>query len=732
MSAPTIAETLKFACLQMAAEALYGLVAVSTEPNQPPPALRPGQPIDGQIDPAWLTTGNLHASKFAATEATRFAGLWEVVEHISNTTTGFSGTLFKAKETRPDLGIVKDELVLCFRSTEFIDDHARDNTATNVLEIKEKGFAFGQLSDMEAWYADLGKPGGPLAGKTVSVTGYSLGAHLATAFSLMHPGVATQVINFNGAGLGKIDTADGTLAGTQAKLREMIDAFRALRIEGETTGLIRRFRTAEGTEAYLDLRARLAANNGIPGNAVSGQFDTALFGIAGRVQPTDPEDANRDDRQADYDLLHEALSRMQSVFDAAHAAPLLNSGSNEGPPNPANIRDTYTRLDGSQAPAIADELLDYQLAVVLTAKRFQTESLSDANGVKAARGEPTRGNGWPLQNQWDVIATETTSDPWYMVAYSQFRYGNDLKLYIEDQPFARGTSVPRVVVKTAMAGLSPQLLVSGYANNDFGDTHSLVLIVDSLSVMSLMARIDPAFTPELAANIFDATTASKAITQSVRQGKAEGDTLETVVNALGRLLLGPPYTPLGLTGLNEGNTWWNPEQREKLAQAIQSINTELDAGPQPQRSIVSLASLSTADLQSAASNPDALATRYALKELNPFAVFGADYSAHQTSRALYDPTVSVTSHESARDHQHFADGQIDMLRRGGDDHFILPQLVGVSPTDAHGLEAGLTHTQGDGAKWLLGGTTVDWTSRRWRDGKSGQLLGNCTAWRTVA
>jgi hypothetical protein len=37
---------------------------------------------------------------------------------------------------------------MSFRSTEFIDDAARDNQATNAMEIKEAGFAFGQIRDM--------------------------------------------------------------------------------------------------------------------------------------------------------------------------------------------------------------------------------------------------------------------------------------------------------------------------------------------------------------------------------------------------------------------------------------------------------------------------------------------------------------------------------------------------------------------------------------------------------
>jgi hypothetical protein len=50
-------------------------------------------------------------------------------------------------------------LALSFRSTEFIDDAARDNEATNKLEINDFGFAFGQLADRETRYAKLKKLG---------------------------------------------------------------------------------------------------------------------------------------------------------------------------------------------------------------------------------------------------------------------------------------------------------------------------------------------------------------------------------------------------------------------------------------------------------------------------------------------------------------------------------------------------------------------------------------------
>ena len=59
---------------------------------------------------------------------------------------------------------------MSFRSTEFIDDAARDNQATNTFEIKDTGFAWGQIADMEAWYAELKADETKLGNNAFSVT----------------------------------------------------------------------------------------------------------------------------------------------------------------------------------------------------------------------------------------------------------------------------------------------------------------------------------------------------------------------------------------------------------------------------------------------------------------------------------------------------------------------------------------------------------------------------------
>ena len=82
MPSLTVAEYLKFANLQMAAEALYNFDANKNS------NLIPGQDATGLLTADNLTTGNRHASAFAPTQVT-FSQLtddWAVVEHKSNTT----------------------------------------------------------------------------------------------------------------------------------------------------------------------------------------------------------------------------------------------------------------------------------------------------------------------------------------------------------------------------------------------------------------------------------------------------------------------------------------------------------------------------------------------------------------------------------------------------------------------------------------------------------------------
>ncbi|MDO9003436.1 MAG: hypothetical protein Q7V20_08305 [Aquabacterium sp.] len=162
-NSPQVNDYLQYANLQMAAEAF----------------LRNGDTkyYQGEALGAALVLGNNHASRFIRAQVNEFSSKWDVIEQIENTPTGFSGTLFQNKSTH--------EYVISFRSTEFIDDSVRDNRATHIMEVKEYGFALGQIRDMASWYASLKEEGKIPVGQQISVTGYSLGGHLATAFNML-------------------------------------------------------------------------------------------------------------------------------------------------------------------------------------------------------------------------------------------------------------------------------------------------------------------------------------------------------------------------------------------------------------------------------------------------------------------------------------------------------------------------------------------------------------------
>ena len=115
MATPTIADYLNYANLQMAAEAFL----------KNPDTGAKNYTGDNLIGA--LIAGNDRALRFTASEATKFESEWTVVDQCPNTTTGFSGTLFRCNITDEARGLKAGEYVISFRSTEFIDDAVKDS-----------------------------------------------------------------------------------------------------------------------------------------------------------------------------------------------------------------------------------------------------------------------------------------------------------------------------------------------------------------------------------------------------------------------------------------------------------------------------------------------------------------------------------------------------------------------------------------------------------------------------
>jgi pimeloyl-ACP methyl ester carboxylesterase len=301
---------LQYGNLQMAAESLFGVL-----PSDPPGTVRGGA---GSMTLDSLGLGNRRASLFPEPLAQDFLNTgWEVVEHKSNTTTGFSGTLFRNPQ---------GEYVLSFRSTEFADDAARDNQATNTLEIKEKGWAFGQIADMQAWYQSLCAGPNPRipAGAPLTVTGYSLGGHLATAFTLLYPSAITATYTFNGAGVGLL--TDGY------SLAQVMANFNSRNAAAGNADL---FSNSIARDTYNQLRVLFSGHTAVN----SGDVQMALELIANRI--VDANDAG----PAQLILLRGAVQRVGRIVSEAELARLRRAPHSRAP-RPTLTREASGRSQG--------------------------------------------------------------------------------------------------------------------------------------------------------------------------------------------------------------------------------------------------------------------------------------------------------------------------------------------------------------------------------------------------
>lgn len=140
--------------------------------------------------------------------AERFFNDYEVLDQFANNQFGFSATLLRHRST--------GENTLSFKSLEYPNqnrggDWERDGLPGAAGEIGFLGFAVGQLASMEEYYRRLRAPDGRLAGvEQINVTGYSLGGHLATVFTLMHAEDVKQTVTLNAAGHGNPHVAVAT------------------------------------------------------------------------------------------------------------------------------------------------------------------------------------------------------------------------------------------------------------------------------------------------------------------------------------------------------------------------------------------------------------------------------------------------------------------------------------------------------------------------------------------
>lgn len=357
-----------------------------------------------------LMDSNRHASRFTDTQAKKFADAntgWTVVSQysadnpgtenvIETSTTGFSGTLFKNNQT--------GEYVLSFRSTELIDDAARDNRATNTLEISNTGFAFGQIAEMEAWYSQIKSTIGDPS--QLSVTGYSLGGHLATVFNLLRKeeGVKLkQVVTFNGAGVGEWKTTS---------LTQLVSGFSTLLAEAKSGDLSQRIGITDPALKAIYLQVRQALQNGQDPSSTDLETLQTWSSNATESGAGNTIAVQIGKQSALILAAWESIKAIKT--DLAHIATVTPGDGSASVPNEVQLLD------------IAQAQLDYQIAIQLTKSKASSGSLV-ADAIQALLGKSYGSE--ILSNQFDVVGGGSPS----AVANSKYHWGSNFNVFIEDQ-----------------------------------------------------------------------------------------------------------------------------------------------------------------------------------------------------------------------------------------------------------------------------------------------------------
>lgn len=572
------------------------------------------------------------ASRLSIQQIEEFFSTFDIIDHLPNQTSGFSATLLKNK--------VNGEYTLAFRSTEYRGieyggDAERDSVRGAAGDIAFNGMALTQLSSMEKYWTSLinGKRSGGATpddpGRTdktnlrtteidafaaavnggikINVSGYSLGGHLATMFSVFHGEKVNSLYLFNSSGTGEIAPE-----ATRTTYRQILEAYD--------------YWMLPENKEILEIQAvawasRAAGRTG----ALDLLRDRALITLGNFIPKEIPTAA----------LLQSAPLVAASLL--AQATLQERFGAPKG-------KDGLPVLASSARSFLASLILadDLRGSVEIFADRnlgVRYQSLQE-RGLIAGHVKIYQVSGVPAEGA--TALTKFTNmvnyTDWNIVADSSIRAAKDAELisvYIENQPTAAG--IP--FFDASWAG-------------DFGTTHSITLIVDSLAVTRMMQRIDPDLDRVHAELIMRAASdlRKQHYTFLKSSALAEHDTLEHVVDGFGRLLFGRQVAGaidwrLSLASADGVAAYGDINLRNAFYERLSAIEDELESSGFADRlSVLSLSAATSNSLfdDASANTTRGAGVRYALRELNPFVVLGVDdlYTAYGRGEALklYDAT----------------------------------------------------------------------------------------------
>lgn len=449
---PSVAELLEMSRAQIVAEAFLKDEDKKSEFLHPNPDVDVFTFKNIKLNENILKDGNNHTSKLTEPQITEFMENWEVVAYLPNTTTGFSGTLFQAKRDIPGTTIKAGEKVMSLRSTEFIDDAVRDNQATNKMEIADRGWAFGQIDDLEQWFQGLRNEKLIGDSEQIRITGYSLGGHLATAFNILHrdEGLIKNTYTFNGAGVGR-KTKEEEM--DKETLKNIIHQFHETRFNGiNSTKYNNNFLVHYNK--LTDILEQIPRANDSKIDEIETSLRAYIYAMTTHAIPAD-------------DDIKEILNNIIEVIDENRRVRSLSSGTEQK----AKI------INYSDIAALS---LNYQIALKEATQRAYAYPIPTGMATTILNERLYSNNR--IEELYEIYAKNPPS----MVASSQLHYGHEIPISVENQLLGRGDRYTYDVVNS----MFEKLLVNNYNYNDFGDTHSIALLNDSLESIDVLNKLN--------------------------------------------------------------------------------------------------------------------------------------------------------------------------------------------------------------------------------------------------
>ena len=285
----------------------------------------------------------LRAIGFSVIQSEEFTRRWRIIDHQPNTSNGFSATVFEALD---EFGNGTGELSLAIRGSEGLFDFtSQSDWLSNLGDVGPDGIAIHQAIDLFNYYQRLTSTGGDviqytyhgekagvpasissemvststfrttefgaLAGQQFSVTGHSLGGHLALVMERLASAMVTAVTTFNAVGFD-----------TDLKLK--VDPL-------TSEGFFDLLRDGSGAPISSGWNESDITRIEVQGDIVSeiGNLPATQQLVFSEGENEGPIDAHNIDSISDSFAVYELLNSLDSSLTVAQITPLLEAGSNE-------------------------------------------------------------------------------------------------------------------------------------------------------------------------------------------------------------------------------------------------------------------------------------------------------------------------------------------------------------------------------------------------------------------